>query len=161
MTEITVLELSAEDADTSDQGLEFVVTPPSNGHLALKSAPSRPILNFTQQHVRSRQLLFVHSGQLLRLSIGLGAGRRQLKAPPFLCAGALSGGFHFQVNDGVNFAPREIFSTTAQPLVLTLQRNRPLEVYPGTAPPPYPGDHHKGDPPPHPLLLYRFYHAGL
>lgn len=65
VTEITVVELSAEDADTPDEGIEFVVTPPSNGHLALKSAPSRHILNFTQHHIESRQLLFVHSGQLL------------------------------------------------------------------------------------------------
>lgn len=64
VTEITVVELSAEDADTPDEGIEFVVTPPSNGHLALKSAPSRHILNFTQHHIESRQLLFVHSGQL-------------------------------------------------------------------------------------------------
>lgn len=65
VTEISVLELSAEDSDTPDEGLEFVVTPPSNGHLALKSAPSRHILNFTQHHIQSRQLLFAHSGQLL------------------------------------------------------------------------------------------------
>lgn len=64
VTEITVQELSAEDPDTPAEGLEFVVTPPSNGHLALKSAPSRHILNFTQHHLESRQLLFVHSGQL-------------------------------------------------------------------------------------------------
>ena len=69
VTEITVLELSAEDSDTPDKGLEFVVTPPSNGHLSLKSAPSRHILNFTQHHIESRQLLFVHSGQLLCLLI--------------------------------------------------------------------------------------------
>lgn len=48
-------------------------------------------------------------------------------------AGAFTGGFHFQVNDGVNFAPRQIFSTTAFSLVLTLQKNHPIEVYPGTA----------------------------
>ncbi|XP_035800252.2 chondroitin sulfate proteoglycan 4-like isoform X1 [Amphiprion ocellaris] len=110
VTEITTHDLSAEDTDTPPEGLEFVVTPPSNGHLALKSAPSRHILNFTQHHIQSRQLLFVHSG-------------------------ALSGGFHFQVNDGVNFAPRQIFSTTAQSLVLTLQRNHPMEVYPGSVTP--------------------------
>lgn len=68
VTEVTVLELSAEDSDTPDEGLEFVVTPPSNGHLALKSVPSRHILNFTQGHIASRQLLFVHSGQLLRFA---------------------------------------------------------------------------------------------
>uniref|UniRef100_UPI001ED86138 chondroitin sulfate proteoglycan 4-like n=1 Tax=Scatophagus argus TaxID=75038 RepID=UPI001ED86138 len=110
VTEITVNELNAEDSDTLPEGLEFVVTPPSNGHLALKSAPSRHILNFTQNHIQRGQLVFVQTG-------------------------ALSGGFHFQVNDGVNFAPRQIFSTTAYSLVLTLQRNHPLEVYPGSVTP--------------------------
>uniref|UniRef100_A0A8C4F5Y6 Laminin G domain-containing protein n=1 Tax=Dicentrarchus labrax TaxID=13489 RepID=A0A8C4F5Y6_DICLA len=106
VTEITINDLSADDSDTPPEWLEFVVTPPSNGHLALKSAPSRHILNFTQSHIQTGQLVFVHSG-------------------------ALSGGFHFQVNDGVNFAPRQIFSTTAHSLVLTLQRNQQMEVYPG------------------------------
>nr|XP_015831979.2 chondroitin sulfate proteoglycan 4 isoform X1 [Nothobranchius furzeri] len=110
VTEITLNELSAEDSDTPPEGLEFIVTPPTNGHLALKSAPSRHILNFTQNHIQSRKLVFVHNG-------------------------ALSGGFHFQVNDGVNVAPRQIFSTTAHALVLTLQRNRPMEVYPGSVTP--------------------------
>nr|XP_057909627.1 chondroitin sulfate proteoglycan 4-like isoform X2 [Doryrhamphus excisus] len=107
MTEITVDDLSAEDSDTPPDRLEFIVTPPSNGYLALKSAPSRPILNFTQSHIERGQLLFAHNG-------------------------AVSGGFHFQVNDGVNYAPRQIFSTTAHSLVLTIQRNHPLEVYPGS-----------------------------
>lgn len=43
----------------------------------------------------------------------------------------MSGGFSFQVNDGVNFTPRQIFSITAQALVLSLERNRPLKVFPG------------------------------
>ncbi|XP_029301024.1 chondroitin sulfate proteoglycan 4-like [Cottoperca gobio] len=111
VTEITTGDLSAEDPDTPEpDGLEFIVTPPSNGHLALKSAPSRHILNFTQNHIQTGQLMFVHSG-------------------------ALSGGFQFQVNDGANFAPRQIFSTTAHSLVLTLQRNHPMEVYPGSVTP--------------------------
>uniref|UniRef100_UPI003AADBE43 chondroitin sulfate proteoglycan 4-like n=1 Tax=Centroberyx gerrardi TaxID=166262 RepID=UPI003AADBE43 len=110
VTEISVEDLSAEDSDTEPEGLEFIVTPPSNGHLALKSAPSRHILNFTQKHIQSGQLLFIHSG-------------------------ALSGGFHFQVNDGVNFAPRQIFSTAARSLVLTLHRHQPMEVYPGSVTP--------------------------
>lgn len=63
MTEITVNELSAEDSDTPPEGLEFIVTPPSNGHLALKSAPSRHILNFTQSHIQTGRLVFVHSGE--------------------------------------------------------------------------------------------------
>ncbi|KAK5878703.1 hypothetical protein CesoFtcFv8_024089 [Champsocephalus esox] len=108
VTEITTDDLSAEDSDTPEpEQLEFVITPPSSGHLALKSAPSRHILNFTQNHIQTRQLMFVHSG-------------------------ALSGGFHFQVNDGVNVAPRQIFSTAAHSLVLTLKRNHPLQVSPGS-----------------------------
>lgn len=63
VTEITTEELSAEDADTPPEGLEFIVTPPSNGHLALKSAPSKHILNFTQNHIQNGQLVFVHSGE--------------------------------------------------------------------------------------------------
>lgn len=63
VTEITTRDLRAEDSDTPIELLEFIVTPPSNGHLALKSAPSRHILNFTQNHIQSGQLVFVHSGE--------------------------------------------------------------------------------------------------
>lgn len=45
--------------------------------------------------------------------------------------GAMSGGFNFQVNDGVNFTPRQIFSITAKALVVNLEKNRPLKVFPG------------------------------
>ncbi|XP_076139522.1 chondroitin sulfate proteoglycan 4-like [Alosa pseudoharengus] len=107
VTEITVDDLNAEDKDSTPEQLEFIVTPPTNGHLALKNAPSRPILNFTQAHILTNQLVFVHSG-------------------------ALSGGFHFQVNDGLNFAERETFSTGARTLVLNLERNLILKVFPGT-----------------------------
>ncbi|XP_074547006.1 chondroitin sulfate proteoglycan 4-like [Halichoeres trimaculatus] len=110
VTEITQNELSAEDLDTPPETLEFIITPPSNGHVALKSTPQRQILNFTQNHIQTGQLVFVHSS-------------------------ALSGGFQFQVNDGMNFAPRQIFSTTAHYLVLTLERNHRLVVYPGSVTP--------------------------
>uniref|UniRef100_A0A8C3A0B6 Chondroitin sulfate proteoglycan 4ba n=1 Tax=Cyclopterus lumpus TaxID=8103 RepID=A0A8C3A0B6_CYCLU len=106
MTEIRPEDLRAEDLDTPPAGLHFMVTPPSNGHLALKSAPMRAALNFTQEHIDQGQLLFVHKG-------------------------AMSGGFNFQANDGVNFTPRQIFSITARALVLSLERNRPLKVFPG------------------------------
>ncbi|XP_030623766.1 chondroitin sulfate proteoglycan 4-like [Chanos chanos] len=108
VTEITTEELNAEDPDTLPESIEFIVTPPSNGHLALKSAPSRPVLNFTQAHILQGQLVFVHTG-------------------------AMSGGFHFQVNDGVNFAARQTFSIIAQALVLSLEKNRELRVYPGSS----------------------------
>lgn len=43
----------------------------------------------------------------------------------------MSGGFSFQVTDGLNFAPRQIFSITAQMLVINLEVNRGLRVFPG------------------------------
>lgn len=58
----------------------------------------------------------------LLLQFSLGAG---------VWTGATSGGFNFQANDGVNFSPRQIFSITAKALVLSLENNRPLKVFPG------------------------------
>ncbi|XP_051923060.1 chondroitin sulfate proteoglycan 4 [Hippocampus zosterae] len=110
VTEISLEDLRAQDLDTSPEELHFMVTPPSNGHLALKSAPMTAVLNFTQAHIDRGQLLFVHKG-------------------------AMSGGFNFQVNDGVNFTPRQIFSITARSLVLNLAQNRPLKVFPGSSTP--------------------------
>ncbi|XP_062870777.1 chondroitin sulfate proteoglycan 4-like [Trichomycterus rosablanca] len=108
VTQITTDDLSATDLDSPPESLEFIITPPSNGHLALKSAPSRPVLNFTQAHIQHGQLVFVHTG-------------------------AMSGGFHFQVNDGKIFAPRQIFSITARSFVLSLERNCELKVFPGSS----------------------------
>lgn len=48
-----------------------------------------------------------------------------------LSTGAMSGGFSFQVTDGLNFAPRQIFSITARPLVISLEVNKGLRVFPG------------------------------
>ncbi|XP_053181488.1 chondroitin sulfate proteoglycan 4 [Scomber japonicus] len=110
MTEIRPEDLRAQDMDSAPEELHFMVTPPSNGHLALKSAPMKAVLNFTQAHIDQGQLLFVHKG-------------------------AMSGGFNFQVNDGVNFTPRQIFSITARALVISLERNRPLKVFPGSSTP--------------------------
>uniref|UniRef100_A0ACB8EPB6 Uncharacterized protein n=2 Tax=Sphaerodactylus townsendi TaxID=933632 RepID=A0ACB8EPB6_9SAUR len=107
VTEITVNDLCAEDQDSSPEELIYSVSPPNNGRLALKSSPNKNILNFTQAHIEEGQLVFVHSG-------------------------AMSGGFNFQVTDGVNFAPRQIFSITAQALVIHLENNNGLEVFPGS-----------------------------
>lgn len=68
MTEIGTEDLRAEDSDTPADELAFMVTPPSNGHLALKSAPMRPVLNFTQAQIERGQLLFVHKGEQAGLS---------------------------------------------------------------------------------------------
>uniref|UniRef100_A0A8D0D8D4 Chondroitin sulfate proteoglycan 4ba n=1 Tax=Sander lucioperca TaxID=283035 RepID=A0A8D0D8D4_SANLU len=106
VTEIRPEDLRAEDLDTPPEGLHFMVTPPSNGHLALKSAPMKAVLNFTQEHID-------HGPATV----------------------SMSGGFNFQVNDGVNFTPRQIFSITARALVLSLEKNRPLKVFPGSSTP--------------------------
>ncbi|XP_061673562.1 chondroitin sulfate proteoglycan 4 [Syngnathoides biaculeatus] len=108
VTEIGLEDLRAQDLDTGPGELHFVVTPPSNGHLALKRAPMTAVLNFTQAHIDQGHLLFVHKG-------------------------AMSGGFNFQVNDGVNFTPRQIFSITARTLILHVVQNRPLKVFPGSS----------------------------
>ncbi|XP_069078054.1 chondroitin sulfate proteoglycan 4-like isoform X2 [Pleurodeles waltl] len=107
VTEITPNELAAEDQDSLPEDLVYSVTPPSNGHLALKSAPNKSILNFTQAHINEGQLLFVHSG-------------------------SMSGGFNFQVTDGLNFANRQIFSITARTLIIDVEINKGLNVFPGT-----------------------------
>ncbi|KAK2529747.1 chondroitin sulfate proteoglycan 4-like isoform X1 [Columba livia] len=107
VTEITIDDLCAEDKDSSPSELVYSITPPSNGHLALKSSPSKSILNFTQAHIIEGQLVFAHNG-------------------------AMSGGFNFQVTDGLNFAPRQIFSITAQMLIISLEVNKGLRVFPGS-----------------------------
>lgn len=63
MTEITPEDLKADDDDTAPEQLHYLTTQPSNGYLALKSAPTRPVMNFTQGHIDQGQLLFVHSGK--------------------------------------------------------------------------------------------------
>ncbi|NWH88064.1 CSPG4 protein, partial [Aegithalos caudatus] len=107
VTEITVDDLCAEDKDSLPSELVYSITPPSNGHLALKSSPNKSILTFTQAHIIKGQLVFVHNG-------------------------AMSGGFNFQVTDGLNFAPRQIFSITAQMLFISLEVNKGLGVFPGS-----------------------------
>lgn len=69
VTEIRPEDLRAEDLDSPPEELHFMVTPPSNGHLALKSAPMMPVLNFTQAHIERGQLLFVHKGELLAIHL--------------------------------------------------------------------------------------------
>ncbi|OXB54350.1 hypothetical protein ASZ78_012339 [Callipepla squamata] len=110
VTEITTDDLCAEDKDSSPSDLVYSITPPSNGHLALKSSPNESILSFTQAHIIEGQLVFVHNG-------------------------AMSGGFNFQVTDGLNFAPRQIFSITARTLVIALEVNEGLRVFPGSRKP--------------------------
>ncbi|NXG03411.1 CSPG4 protein, partial [Sakesphorus luctuosus] len=110
VAEITIDDLCAEDKDSPPSELVYSITPPSNGHLALKSSPHKSILSFTQAHIIEGLLVFVHNG-------------------------AMSGGFSFQVTDGLNFAPRQIFSITARTLVISLEVNKGLGVFPGSKKP--------------------------
>ncbi|XP_015997835.2 chondroitin sulfate proteoglycan 4 isoform X3 [Rousettus aegyptiacus] len=110
VTEITSSDLCAEDRDSSPQDLAYWVTPPSNGHLALKSFPGQSIQNFTQVQINNGQLVFVHTG-------------------------AMSGGFNFQVTDGLNSAPPQIFTITARALIISLEVNRGLSIFPGSTKP--------------------------
>ncbi|NXJ65133.1 CSPG4 protein, partial [Rostratula benghalensis] len=110
VTEITIGDLCAEDKDSSPSELIYSITPPSNGHVALKSSPNTSILSFTQAHIIEGRLVFVHNG-------------------------AMSGGFNFQVTDGLNFSPQQIFSITAQTLVISLEVNKGLGVFPGSRKP--------------------------
>ncbi|KAB0369864.1 hypothetical protein FD755_018857 [Muntiacus reevesi] len=106
VTEITRDELCAVDGDSPPQDLAYLFSPPSNGHLAFKSIPGRSIQNFTQAQINEGQIVFVHTG-------------------------AMSGGFNFQVTDGLNFAPRQIFSITPRALIISLEVNRGLSIFPG------------------------------
>ncbi|NWW53111.1 CSPG4 protein, partial [Pedionomus torquatus] len=110
VTAITIGDLCAEDKDSSPSELIYSITPPSNGHVALKSSPNKSILSFTQAHIIEGQLVFVHNG-------------------------AMSGGFNFQVTDGLNFAPQQIFNVTARTLVISLEVNKGLGVFPGSRKP--------------------------
>ncbi|XP_027627858.1 chondroitin sulfate proteoglycan 4 [Tupaia chinensis] len=110
VTALTQDDLCAEDGDSSPQNLAYWATVPSNGHLALKSSPGQSIQNFTQAQINEGQLVFVHTG-------------------------AMSGGFNFQVTDGLNFAPRQIFSVTARVLIISLEVNRGLSIFPGSTKP--------------------------
>uniref|UniRef100_A0A8C8CA96 Laminin G domain-containing protein n=1 Tax=Oncorhynchus tshawytscha TaxID=74940 RepID=A0A8C8CA96_ONCTS len=90
VTEISVDDLSAEDSDSPPEDLEFIVTPPSNGHLALKSAPSRHILNFTQTHTLHGQLVFVHSGETMNTGYYSAGFIPTKHGPVFFSAGSVN-----------------------------------------------------------------------
>ncbi|NXM66022.1 CSPG4 protein, partial [Serilophus lunatus] len=110
VTEVTIDDLCAEDKDSSPSELVYSITPPSNGYLALKSSPNKSILSFTQAHIVEGLLVFVHNGEM-------------------------SGGFNFQVTDGLNFAPQQIFSITARTVAISLEVNKGLGVFPGSRKP--------------------------
>lgn len=63
MTVLLPSALTAFDADTSPEFIEFQVLPASNGHIALTSDPTRPIFEFTQEDINNGSVVFVHKGK--------------------------------------------------------------------------------------------------
>lgn len=56
-------ELQADDPDTVNDTLQYVVTAgPSNGQLELTTNPGTPITSFTQAQINANQVVYVHDG---------------------------------------------------------------------------------------------------
>ncbi|XP_072408895.1 chondroitin sulfate proteoglycan 4-like [Chiloscyllium punctatum] len=110
IAEISQDLLNSEDPDTPAEELIYSIKPPSNGHVALKSSSEDRILEFTQEQINSGQIIFVHNG-------------------------SLSGGFSFEVSDGVNSAAAQLFTVNARHLNILIETKEPLIIYPGTRQP--------------------------
>nr|CAD7456886.1 unnamed protein product [Timema tahoe] len=54
--------LAATDKDTPAENLTFIVITPRFGHLVFVAAPTFPIERFTQAHINSHKVAFVHTG---------------------------------------------------------------------------------------------------
>ncbi|XP_063215529.1 chondroitin sulfate proteoglycan 4 isoform X2 [Bacillus rossius redtenbacheri] len=61
---VTILntQLAAIDVDTPPENLTYVVTSSRFGHLAFANSPVFPIEKFTQAHIDSHKIVFVHTG---------------------------------------------------------------------------------------------------
>ncbi|XP_078056067.1 chondroitin sulfate proteoglycan 4-like isoform X2 [Mustelus asterias] len=102
--------LSSEDPDSPAEELVYSIKPPSNGHMALKSSLDESILEFSQAQINNGQITFVHHG-------------------------SLSGGFSFEVSDGVNRASTQLFTVSARRLKILIETEETLVIYPGTRKP--------------------------
>ncbi|KAJ8417936.1 hypothetical protein AAFF_G00227790 [Aldrovandia affinis] len=105
--EITSDMLSAGDTDTPPEEVVYSVESLSNGIVALKELPDSSIQNFTQAQINAGQLLFLHNG-------------------------SKSGGFSFSVTDGAHTTPVYNFLVTIRQLIITMETQEKLMVYPGT-----------------------------
>ncbi|XP_054755610.2 chondroitin sulfate proteoglycan 4-like [Lytechinus pictus] len=110
LTPITNASLSASDPDTPDTNLTYTITNPGNGMLVYWRSKEESILSFSQADINTRDVLFVHQG-------------------------SRTGGFRFQVTDGVHTTQQQIFSIRASPLLLVLANNSQLTVTQGTIQP--------------------------
>ncbi|XP_062927128.1 chondroitin sulfate proteoglycan 4-like [Mobula hypostoma] len=108
--EISLDLLYTEDADSPADKLVYSISPPSNGHVALKPDLADNVLKFTQAEINAGLVTFVHHG-------------------------SLSGGFHFQVSDGINHTPSQLFTVKARSLKIQIKTEEPFVVYPGTRQP--------------------------
>ncbi|XP_071492780.1 chondroitin sulfate proteoglycan 4-like [Diadema antillarum] len=110
VTPLTSASLSASDPDTPETNLTFSIMTPGNGFVAFVSSPTRAISSFTQADLSSQSLIFVQRGPR-------------------------TGGFRFQVSDGVHTTQQMIFTIRATPLVLSLANNTGMQVMPGSVQP--------------------------
>ena len=60
---LTNTQLGAEDGDTEEQSLVFSISSPHCGMVSLTSRPAYPVSKFSQQQLKSGQVLFTHTGQ--------------------------------------------------------------------------------------------------
>ena len=109
VTEITPSDLKYADNDTAPEDWMFKVLPPSGGHLALRDSPEVKILEFSQQDIFSRNLIWVSSSS------------REESA---------RGGFSFQVSDGVHLAEMKRFIIEMRRLDINLELNAKFKCYP-------------------------------
>lgn len=103
---ITNTHLAAIDDDSVSGNIIYQISTPSNGYITLFNNPQTHIEMFTQQQIDSNQIVYFHSGDL-------------------------TGGFRFQVTDGVNFDSPHVFTITAKSVTLTMIVNQKLRVFPG------------------------------
>ncbi len=59
---VTTTDLTAIDPDDEAQNLNFTVSHPQNGFVALAHAPSTPVQSFTQAELQDGKVVFAHDG---------------------------------------------------------------------------------------------------
>uniref|UniRef100_A0A8C5K0P8 Chondroitin sulfate proteoglycan 4 n=1 Tax=Jaculus jaculus TaxID=51337 RepID=A0A8C5K0P8_JACJA len=103
--------LRTTDNDSGPQDLVYTVEQPSNGRVVLQGAPDTEVRRFTQAQLDGGLVLFSHTG-------------------------ALDGGFHFDLSDGVHASRGHFFRVVAQKQVLlSLEGSRTLTVCPESVQP--------------------------
>ena len=60
---ISTSQLGAEDKDSEDQSLTFSISSPHCGMVSLTSRPAYPVSKFSQQQLKSKEVMFTHTGQ--------------------------------------------------------------------------------------------------